>query len=215
MRLEDYTADAICQAMSLPGFIEQPWAQREYPIMRILLTPSFHPELCITLSRNSEAVLLSVVALTTQYWSHSSEMCLPHEHEEFTLPQTAFDEALTLFTTAHGTVDPQRCYICLDGMGSESCLVSRAGTSRVRAEVSMLPQYKQFVAWVIDLAWNACRLPQIRNSLAQSASYLGVNYPVQEVPPQPPLMRLAVLGTPQERSDFLEMLRQSKKAKTT
>lgn len=215
MRTEDYTADAICKAMSLPSFIEQPWALSEYPTLRMLLTPSFHPELCITLSRNSKAVLLSVVALATQYWSHSSEVYLPHEHEDLTLPQTPFDEALALFTAAHRTIDPKHCYVCLDGMGSESCLVLRAGTRRFRAEVSMHAQYKQFVAWVIDLAWNACRQPRIRNSLGQAASYLGIEYPVKEVPPEPPLMRLAVLGTSQERSDFLEMLRQAKKAKTT
>jgi len=61
MRLEDYTADAICQSMGL-RFIEHSWAQAETPTLRVVLTPSFHPELCITLSRTADAVRLSVVA---------------------------------------------------------------------------------------------------------------------------------------------------------
>jgi hypothetical protein len=39
---------------------------------------------------------------------------------------------------------------------------------------------------------------------------LGLKYPLQEVPPEKPITRLAVLGTPEERSLYFEMLQQAK-----
>jgi hypothetical protein len=211
MRLEDYTADAICQAMGLPSFIEDSWAQAESPTLRVVLTPSFHPELCVTLSRTADAVRLSVVALTEQFWSQRSGVYLPTEREEVHLALRDFDEALALFATAHANFDSLRRYVCIDGMGSESCLVSRTGTQRLDAHVSAHRPSGQLVERLIELAWNACRQPRVRNALSQAARYLSVEYPLEEVPPQPAITRLAVLGTPEARHDYFEMLRQSKK----
>jgi len=47
--------------------------------------------------------------------------------------------------------------------------------------------------------------------LSQAASYLGIKYPLQELAPSKPITRLAVLGTPEEKNDCFEMLRQAKK----
>jgi hypothetical protein len=211
MRLEDYTADNICLAMNLPGFIEQSWAQAERPTMRLILTPSFHPELCLTLSRTPETALMSVTALVEQLWAHNSDVYLPCEREDVTLPASAFDEASSLFTIAHDSFDSERRYLSIDGMGSESCLVSRTGTQRMCAHVSSHALCDQFVARLVELAWNACSRPQVRNALAQAAGYLGIKYPLQEVPPGKSNARIAVLGTPEEISDYLAMLKRAKK----
>ena len=212
MRLEDYTADAICQSMGL-RFIEHSWAQAETPTLRVVLTPSFHPELCITLSRTADAVRLSVVALTRQFWSQGSGVVLPTECEEAHLSSKDFDEVLALFAGVRAGFDTQGRYVCVDGMGSMACLVSRAGTQRFEAHVSEHRPAGQLVVRLIELAWNACRQPRVRNALAQVARYLSIEYPVEEVPPQPATTPLAVLGTPEGRHDYFEMLRQSKKDK--
>ena len=96
-------------------------------------------------------------------------------------------------------------------MGSESCLVSRAGTRRLRAHVSEQAATGRFVAELIDLAWNACRHPRVRNALGQAAHYLSVEYPLQDLPAGSAVTRLGVLGTPQERLEFFEQLRRHKK----
>lgn len=211
MRPEDYTADAICRAMSLPCFVENPWTQSDSPTLRVVLTPSFHPELCITFSRSVDSTSLSVVALAVQYWSQHAELYLPSHCDEAHPSLNAFDETVALFRAAHAAFDPDRRYVCIDGMGLETCLVSRAGTQRLSTHVSEQTDTGRLVVRLIDLAWNGCRHPQVRNVLAQAARYLGVEYPLQDVPPAPRVTRLAVLGTAEERHDYLEMLRRRKK----
>src|SRR5262249_29654975 len=148
-----YTADNICQAMRLPGFIEAHWAQSDVPTLRVILTPSFTPELCMTFSRTDDSASVSVIALAEQFWAHRSEAYLPRDCEEARLPLGAFDDAVRLFELAHSTFDPDRPYACIDGMGSESCLVSRAGTQRLQAHVSEQAATGRLVVRLIDLAW--------------------------------------------------------------
>jgi hypothetical protein len=47
--------------------------------------------------------------------------------------------------------------------------------------------------------------------LAHAAGYLGVSYPLEALPPAKTITRLAVLGTQEERDEYLEMLRHYKK----
>lgn len=136
MRYEDYTADAICQAMGLTGFVERSWMLSDRPTIRVVLTPSFNPELCITLFKSPDSTLLTVFALIDQFWAQRSQVYMPRLREDIHLSPSVFDEALALFLAAHGSFDPERRYICLDGMGSESCTVSRATTKRMRAHVA-------------------------------------------------------------------------------
>jgi hypothetical protein len=211
MRLEDYTADAICRTMSLPAFIETHWTGSDVPTLRVVLTPSFHPELCMTFSRNDDSASLSVIALAERFWAQRSEVYLPRDREEVHLPLGTFEDAVTLFQLAHSAFDPDRRYVCCDGMGSESCLVSRAVTQRLHAHVSEQADTGRLVARLIDLAWTGCHLPRVRNALAKVARYLSVEYPLQDVPPAPRVTRLAVLGTAQERHEYFEMLRRHKK----
>ena len=213
MRLEDYTADAICQAMDLSGFIEPCWTQAEKPTLRVVLTPSFLPELCITVACTGESAALSVVALAEQFWARRGEVCSPSDHEQVQLPAGAFEELLGLFQEAHTALDPERQCVWLDGMGSESCLVSLAGTQRLRAHVSTTQALGKFVGRLVELAWSGCQGPKLRNALARAASYLNIKYPLEVEPPQRPVTRLAILGTPDQRRDYLEMLRRNKKEK--
>jgi len=212
MQLEDYTADSICHSMSLPGFVEQPWLQAEKPTLRVVLTPSFHPELCITLAQRSDSSLLSVVVLLEQFWAQRSLVRLPHEREEVTLPVAASTEILALFSVAHASLDPEKRDICIDGMGSESCLVTKAGTQRLHSHVFSKAAIGQFVAQLVELAWNSCRRPQVRNALARAASYMDVEYPLLDVPREPTITRVAILGTPEARRDYFEMLLRNKRS---
>jgi len=214
MRLEDYTADAICRAMGLSGFVEQPWTQAENQTLRVVLTPSFHPELCLTFSQSSDSTPLSIAVLLDQLWARPSVVCLPHECEEIDMPSVVFDEVLALFATARASYDPQRRYVYCDGMGSESCLSSRGGTQRLDAHVSSDAAVGKLVTRLIGLAWNSCRRARVRNALAQAARYLEIEYPLQDVPPQPPITRLAILGPPEEKRDCFEMLQRVKKGGT-
>jgi len=210
MRLEDYTSDAICRAMSLSGFIEPSWTEAERPTLRVVLTPSFHPELCITVADGAGGVSLSVVALAEKFSAPRADIHLPTNREQSQLSSSVFQEVSELFQAAHAAFDSSRRYVCVDGMGSESCLVSRAGTQRLHAHVSGQATGR-FIARLIDVAWSGGRDPRVRNALARAASYLEIKYPLDVLPPEPLVTRLAVLGTPDDRRDYLEMLRRRKK----
>jgi hypothetical protein len=213
MRLEDYTPDAICQAMKLPGFIEPSWMEAEQPTLRVLLTPSFTPELCITVFGKPEATVLSIVALAEQFWSQRGEGYSLSNGEELQLPSGVFEEVHGLFHKAHGAPAPDNTVAYCDGMGSELCLVSRAGTRRLSAHLSAHHAARELIARLIDVAWSTSQLPKIRNALAQAAAYLDKKYPLQEVAPESSLTRLAVLGTPEDRRDYLAALKRHKKDK--
>ena len=68
-----------------------------------------------------------------------------------------------------------------------------------------------FIIRLIDIAWSSCHQPRVRNALARTASYLDVKYPLEALPLDRPVTRLAVLGTPEDRHGYLEMLRRRKK----
>ena len=299
MHLEHYTADAICQAMGLPGFVEESWTQCDGPTLRLLLKPSFHPELCLTLFREKESTRLSVVALAERFWTQvaaahgvrtpveeearrraeeevrrryeseaarwitltdeekaarvrafvsampdftemrrryeseaarwitltekekaarvralkraiqadtearqrfesedvrwieeeahkagtrpkKAQRLLPSEREEVLLPSSAFDEVARLFSEARAAFGPRD--IGLDGMGSESCLVSRAGVHRLDARVSGVAMV-DYVGKVIALAWSSCCRPRVCKALAEAAGYIDMNadYALKEV----------------------------------
>jgi hypothetical protein len=207
MLLEEYTADAICWAMGLPGFVEQAWMQEVDPTLRVVLTPSFHPELCITLAHSSNGALLSTVVLLEQLWAQRSSVHLPHEREQVSISTAVLDEVLGLFAAAHASFDSQKRCVCVDGMGSESCLVSRAGTQKLDSNILSDTAVRQFVARLLHVAWNSCCQLRVRNALAQAARYIEMEFPMQIAPPQPHVTRLAVLGTPEERHDFFKQLR--------
>jgi len=213
MRLEDYTADAICRAMGLDGFIEPAWEQAENPTLRVVLTPSFHPELCITFTSTGDTAILSVVALAEQFWAQKSMVYLPTNQEQCAFSPEIFQEVQGLLREAHTAFNPERRYVCCDGMGSESCLVSRSETKRLCAHISQLEQADRFLRRLLDLAWESCHDPRVQNALAHGAWYLGIECPMREVPDREPVTRLAVLGTPQERQDLFDSLKSRKKDK--
>lgn len=211
MRLEDYTPDSICQAMGLKGFIEPSWAESESPTLRVVLTPSFHPELCITFTCGAESAWLSVVALGERFWAQRADVFLPSDREQTQVPSHTFEEVVGLFQASHSAFDPNRRFVCCDGMGSKSCLVSRASTQRLDAHVREQGATGTFIARLIEVAWSSCQRPRVRNSLAQAAWYLDIKYPLENLPPDAPITRLAVLGKPEDRNEYLEMLRRRKK----
>ena len=206
MNREDYTSDTICREMNLPGFIEAPWVEAESPTLRVVLTPSFHPELCITVARGPKATLVSVVALAEHLWIQQTAVRLHSNREQVQLPLNVFEEVIDLCRAAHTGFDPNRQGICCDGMGSESCLVSRASTQRLRAHVNEHKATGLFVARLIELAWNNCRTARIRNALAHAAAYLGIKYPLEVLPGEKPITRLGILGTPEAREDYFRMI---------
>ena len=79
MQLEQYTADAICRSMGLDAF-----APSGPSCVRVVLRPSFHPEVCVTVAETagSARARMSVVALTEMLWRQHAPRRLPELREE-------------------------------------------------------------------------------------------------------------------------------------
>ena len=127
MHSNEYTADAICRAMNLPGFIDPSWAKAQGSTLRVVLKPSFHPELCLSACDTPDGTFISVVALTEQFWAKGPGVCLLSNREEILLPLEVLGTLVELFEKA---VDLNPSGVYIDGMGLESCLVSREGTQQ-------------------------------------------------------------------------------------
>ncbi|MGL4422165.1 MAG: hypothetical protein ACRCZF_15965, partial [Gemmataceae bacterium] len=97
VQVSNYTADAICRSMGLDGF-----EPASTPCIRVLLKPSFHPEVCITLGDATDApgALLSVVALTERLWPQLIPRRLFDLREDVCLPPEMFAVAAARFAAA-------------------------------------------------------------------------------------------------------------------
>lgn len=207
MQLDEYTADAICRSMGLDAFVEKSWLTSPLPVLRVLLKPSFDPELCITLARRTDSVGLAVVAAAEMVWHQLAPLPVKSFREQLELPLSVLDEAIDGFLGANTDTGSEGRKVFLDGMSVESCLISDAGQQRLAEQVWTSPVV-EFVELMVSVAWNSCRDPRIRNALANAAKYVGIQYPLEREPLETPSFRLIVVGDPDSRSDFFEQLRQ-------
>lgn len=212
MKLEEYTADAICRAMELPAFIEEPWTSADNSVLRLVLKPSFHPEVCVTMLRSTDETQVVLIALRQNLWYAGSWRILPSDRAQFSLPAAVFDEVVSLFEAMRAAFDPNHRIVFCDGMGFESCLVSGRNVEKLRAQVINQFGITTFVGRVLQVAWQGCGEPRVANAFAQAAHYVGLEYPLKKLPAEPESTRLMVLGAEQERHDYLEALKKRKEA---
>jgi hypothetical protein len=212
MRLEDYTADAICRTMGLPAFIEDSWAKSNSSILRFVFTPSFHPEVCVTLSRINEACRVTINVLREQFWNHLSSIpkC---DRADVQIAPSVFDEAISLFGLATRSSDHENRFVCTDGMGIEGCLVHDGEVTHLREHVNQRTGTEHLARLILETTWQLCPDPRVANGLANAAGYVGCDLELRETLPEPPRINLLVLGTESERQEYFEMLRKHKKPK--
>src|SRR4051812_45719179 len=113
MHPTNYTADAICRAMGLAGFIEPDW---KAPVLRLLLKPSHYPEVSITVE--AAPARLSVTALAEPLWTHAVPCRLAEWNEQAKIQPIAFDRCLDDFALALAAdrEKTDRRVVIVDGM---------------------------------------------------------------------------------------------------
>lgn len=204
MQSAHYTADAICRSMGLDAF--EPLGPS---CVRVLLKPSFHPEVCVTVAGVPDGGPgeLSVVALTGMLWRQPVLRRLPELREAVSVPADVLAEAEAGFAAAFADRDRDGRRVCVDGLAVECCRVDGGRVERFAEPVFHDTAVSEFVGRLLWRAWVACRVPGVRNALAECARYLGAEYPPQSDPERPPARRLLVLGTPEARAEYLAALR--------
>ena len=209
MRLEDYTAEAICQSMGLATFIEPAWSFAQRPTLRTIFKPSFHSELCVTLSQQDGIGRLSVVAFRDQFWRSVHLARAAHDVEAMPVQVADIERIIVAFRVACTVIKPEQRTIAFDGMGTDSCVVSAGSVAVMEHRAGHERFGDDFLRELARLAWETCQNPRIRNALADIFLYLGERYPQQTIPPESPTCQVsvAILGTPDERQAVLQMLR--------
>lgn len=198
-----YTPDVICRAMGLPAFVERDLS----PVaIRLLLMPSFDPEVCVTFTCLAGDARLSVVALAEMLWRQSAPRALPAWREQVAVPAPLLAQAVVNFVGAL-TEDrlPKGRMVCLDGMPIAASLLSSAGLEQFACS-PYRPAVSAFVSSLIRVAWESCIGAGVRNALAACSRYVGLDFPREPVPLAPELFRVAVLGTPEGRAEFFGSL---------
>lgn len=203
MQTDAYTAEAICQSMGLPSFDRDPACLRAGAAIRLLLKPSFHPEVCLTFLDGK----VSVVSARSMIWRQFEPSPALTDRAEGWLPSDAFAGLLASIepaTKPPGAVPG----IMIDGMPSELLRFSEgAVVLRAGGNAGRKGDYSTFVGLAVSSAWERISNPHCRNSLADAAAYVDMKLPREPEPARKPTIETMVLGPDEDRTQLLEAIR--------
>jgi hypothetical protein len=204
MQQEQYTSDAICRAMGLDGFVDREWISSKASSVRLLLKPSFSPEVCITIARTLSSVRLSVIALSEMLWLQPTPCRLMEYRDVVDVSSEQFEEITRDFSSAHNKSRNRRDVIWIDGMAMDCCWASPEEVRRFGEHA--LSGREDFTSRFVTLAWKSCSVPALKNALARCGPYLGLSLPLEPEPKPARMLRIIVLGVPEEKSEFFRLL---------
>jgi len=205
MQTDAYTTEAICASLGLPSFEQDPACTRATQALRLLLKPSFHPEICLTFADGN----VSVVSARAMIWHQFEPAPMLTDRSEGVVPPEVFTSLFAPMAAVakSGAVRG----IMIDGMPSE-LLLFRGGAVALRTGGNAGKQgdYSALVGLAISTAWDCISNPLCRNSLSDAAEYLGKKLPREFEPARKPTIGTMVLGSEEDRAELLEALRMSR-----
>lgn len=201
MRTGQYTAEAICKCMGLPSFEADPACTGAVEAIRLLLKPSFHPEICLTFVGGN----VLVVCARSMIWRQSEPSPTLTDRAEGVIGPEAFrDLVSSVVPVSHPGAVPG---ISIDGMPSELLHFQRGSVElRVGGNAGRQGDFSAFVALAIVTAWKRVPDPYCRNALAEAAEYVNMRLPREHEPPRKPSLQTMVLGPKEDREQLLEAL---------
>lgn len=185
MDIDAYTPDAVCRALGLEGFAPAPvasgWAAR------LLLLPSFHPEVCVTATMAAPgAGSLEVRVPAEQVWVAGP------------ISQLTYRDAAPFPAAAAVLASPPKVRTAggmLDGMTFALAMRTAESTGELHGTAAVDSAVDAWLRTVIDAARSAVGDDACRRALDAARGYLreGGDGPSADEPP-PPVARLAVLA---------------------
>jgi hypothetical protein len=202
MKTDAYTPEAICKSMGIASFERDPCCISAAEAVRLLLKPSFHPEICITFADGK----VSVVSARAMIWRQFEPSPMVTDRAEGTVEADAQAGLLTsMIPLAHpGAVSG----IAIDGMPVD--LLHFQGGSivlSVEGNGGRQGDFSAFVALAICTAWECVSNPYCRNALAEAAEYVGKSLPREKESVRKQTIETMVLGPEEDRAQLLEALR--------
>jgi hypothetical protein len=206
MNTTDYTPESICLSLGLPGFEDDHSLRNTDVALRLLLQPSFHPEVCVTFFKTHEREVLAVSAARNMIWHLPRPTPVPTDSEECEVATGCLQTLLLQFArSTTGLLVPG---IMIDGMPVDAIALQRGSpVRRVKHNVSARSPYAEFVAQALNLAWGSLANPFCKNAIASAAKYARLDLPRTEEPERKPVFRILVMGSGEDRHELLEALR--------
>ena len=217
MKTEDYTADAICGSLGI-GVFDEPFTRgRPGQQFRMLLCPSFAPELSITLtevtatsgsSRGRSAAeittVLSVAASRTQIWTMAKPGLVTVDHAISENASLTLKDLELKFRGALAA--PSQSVVMLDGMPVYAVLRRYGNSILVRETPAKDSPFGKFVAEIVNVAFSASDNIGCQNALAHAGRYVGLDLPVEAVAEPKHSTQVSVIGVPDDQNELLAAL---------
>ncbi|ESQ76834.1 hypothetical protein [Asticcacaulis sp. AC402] len=203
MRTEAYTPDAICESLGvgkfdLPWQKGQPWKQ-----LRILLCPSFGPEVFLNLWEADGKAMARVVVGRTQIWNLPSPGRVTSDHSVNELTDTTFDQIERHFRLA--LVEPSPSVVTIDGMRVHILLKSAMSTIQIKDNPGR-SKLGEYLAATIERLYYSTNNQRCRNGLAQAGSYVEMKLASTPEKDLEEVSTIMVVGAPDEQAEMLEAI---------
>ncbi|MCB0909967.1 MAG: hypothetical protein KDB63_22955 [Nocardioidaceae bacterium] len=203
MNLEQYTADAVCRAMGIPRFADTTDLRNDDAAMRIVLRPSFTPEVCLTLT----GCTATVSTLYEMLWHQPFPCTLPAVQQSF--PITADQQSSFARSLRHAVQEirnDERMVIICDGMSFDAAWYNGGSIDQVSTHVTG-QHVEHFISSLIQFAFAGANLDLIRNNLANCGRYVGLDLPIQKTMfDTSQKMNIGVFGRPNDRDDLMRRI---------
>jgi hypothetical protein len=201
MHPDQYTAENVAAAMGVsfdPGPIDSGW------LTRIVLKPSFHPELCITVVRTDDSARAVVHVLIQQLW-----LCpTPYRFGPCSKNSSTIDVTIAQDLFEHvveRTKRPERSVV-IDGMPYDAIVRTPTQVVRCNGNASAEPLVRDALKELFPVLHQKMKTACVRNALARAAAYVRCQLEVVSSLPQAPSVDMAVLGDPEDRLALLTAL---------
>ncbi|MEM4987353.1 hypothetical protein V8G57_08120 [Collimonas sp. H4R21] len=197
MQTKNYTSENICRSLGMDGFANDRHLAKADEAVRLLLKPSFHPEVCVSFIRSGYDVSLYVEAARMQIWQQDwpTPQPTPTNTAAGLCSLEDFETLVDMLCKAANPNATPRFYV-IDGMLAHSILRrEREGLVNINANAVYETQYMTFIAKAIGIAWYGISVPVVRNALRLAGGYVNVNLPEENIPPSKPVIRTVVLGS--------------------
>lgn len=208
MQSASYTSQNIARALGLDGFENDDRLAVSRQALRLLLLPSFHPELCVSFTRSGADVELSVVAAKEQIWHQAGPSPKATTTCVAIAPVTSAQLDVLAALARNAAAAPAQAVVVIDGMTVHTVMrVDQQCELDLKTNVGKRSAYAEFVAQALKLAWNAVTDARVKNALRAAGSYVGLVLQEQALPPEKPTIRTVVLGTEEEAAQLLRALK--------
>jgi hypothetical protein len=214
MRLEDYTPGAICRAMGLPGFREDAALRGSDPSLRLLLRPSFDPEVCVTLLTDATEDHVEVRTFPELFWHQPSPAYRPAVFtERVAVGRGVVADLAHGWPEAAGLLDAPGGdrWVVIDGMPVSAWGRSGGVERELDLNVGAAKEFRHFVTGVIRQLHPVLPAGRCRNGLARAGRYVDLRLPLDTLPDVDTGTRLLVLGDDEGRQEVADILQRERR----